>query len=240
MADAAAGKARRLCRRDRRHDHGARHVPHRLRPCRPRHGEISSSSIRPSIARPRSTFCSAIPARRGKALGWEPEIDLDEMIREMVDADLERLRRERPDPSRKGAAMAAFERILLTGGAGFVGAPSRAALGRGLSAGATRSLLLRPGERRRPCGLRAPSSAIFVDEAAIDARSSRIASRSRRASRRTGVDRAGAARRRSDLAGEFSRRFRARRGDRPPLPRERFCSSPPPPPPMAQAFATAS
>ncbi|MFM8647305.1 MAG: GDP-mannose 4,6-dehydratase, partial [Methylocystis sp.] len=29
-----------------------------------------------------------------KALGWEPKIDLDAMIREMVDADLERLRRE--------------------------------------------------------------------------------------------------------------------------------------------------
>jgi GDPmannose 4,6-dehydratase len=29
-----------------------------------------------------------------KALGWKPEIDLETMIREMVDADLERLRRE--------------------------------------------------------------------------------------------------------------------------------------------------
>ncbi|MDJ0449879.1 GDP-mannose 4,6-dehydratase [Methylocystis sp. JR02] len=29
-----------------------------------------------------------------KALGWQPEINLDQMIREMVDADLERLRRE--------------------------------------------------------------------------------------------------------------------------------------------------
>jgi len=28
------------------------------------------------------------------ALGWEPKIDLDAMIREMVDADMERLRRE--------------------------------------------------------------------------------------------------------------------------------------------------
>jgi len=29
-----------------------------------------------------------------RALGWEPQINLDQMIREMVDADLERLRRE--------------------------------------------------------------------------------------------------------------------------------------------------
>ncbi|MBU6528886.1 GDP-mannose 4,6-dehydratase [Methylocystis sp. MJC1] len=34
----------------------------------------------------------ASKARR--ALGWEPQINLDQMIREMVDADLERLRRE--------------------------------------------------------------------------------------------------------------------------------------------------
>jgi GDPmannose 4,6-dehydratase len=29
-----------------------------------------------------------------RALGWEPEINLEQMIQEMVDADLERLRRE--------------------------------------------------------------------------------------------------------------------------------------------------
>jgi GDPmannose 4,6-dehydratase len=29
-----------------------------------------------------------------KALGWKPEIDLETMIKEMLDADLERLRRE--------------------------------------------------------------------------------------------------------------------------------------------------
>jgi GDPmannose 4,6-dehydratase len=31
-----------------------------------------------------------------RALGWTPDITLDAMIREMVDADLERLRRHAP------------------------------------------------------------------------------------------------------------------------------------------------
>jgi GDP-4-dehydro-6-deoxy-D-mannose reductase len=63
--------------------------------------------------------------------------------------------------------MAAFERILVTGGAGFVGGHLCAALAEAYPQ-ATRALLLRPGERG---GHEAFAAAIadLVDEAAIDA-----------------------------------------------------------------------
>jgi GDP-4-dehydro-6-deoxy-D-mannose reductase len=62
--------------------------------------------------------------------------------------------------------MAAFERILVTGGAGFVGGHLCAALAEAYPQ-ATRSLLLRPGERG---GHEAFAAAVadLVDEAAID------------------------------------------------------------------------
>lgn len=68
--------------------------------------------------------------------------------------------------------MAAFERILVTGGAGFVGGHLCAALAKTYPQ-ATRALLLRPGERG---GHEAFSAAVadLVDEAAIDALIARL------------------------------------------------------------------
>ncbi|MBG0791972.1 GDP-mannose 4,6-dehydratase [Methylocystis sp. H62] len=68
--------------------------------------------------------------------------------------------------------MAAFERILVTGGAGFVGGHLCAALAAAYPQ-ATRSLLLRPGEHG---GHKAFAAAIadLVDEAAIDALIARL------------------------------------------------------------------
>jgi len=68
--------------------------------------------------------------------------------------------------------MAAFERILVTGGAGFVGGHLCAALAEAYPQ-ATRSLLLRPGERG---GHEAFAAAVadLVDEAAIDALIARV------------------------------------------------------------------
>ena len=68
--------------------------------------------------------------------------------------------------------MAAFERILVTGGAGFVGGHLCAALAKTYPQ-ATRALLLRPGERG---GHEAFAAAVadLVDEAAIDALIARL------------------------------------------------------------------
>jgi len=63
--------------------------------------------------------------------------------------------------------MAPFERILVTGGAGFVGGHLCAALAEAYPR-AKRSLLLRPGERGGHEGFEA-AAADLVDEAAIDA-----------------------------------------------------------------------
>ncbi|MEI9891984.1 MAG: GDP-mannose 4,6-dehydratase [Caulobacteraceae bacterium] len=75
----------------RRHHHRARHVQDRLRPRRTEHR-------RPPLHRPRP-----VPPRRGGRaarrprqgegkLGWRSEITLEQMITEMVDADLDRLK----------------------------------------------------------------------------------------------------------------------------------------------------
>jgi GDP-4-dehydro-6-deoxy-D-mannose reductase len=62
--------------------------------------------------------------------------------------------------------MAAYERILLTGGGGFVGSHLAAALSQAFP-GAVRAMLLRPGEERPHSGFEA-AVADLVDEAAID------------------------------------------------------------------------
>jgi len=68
--------------------------------------------------------------------------------------------------------MADFERILVTGGAGFVGGHLCAALAEAFP-NATRTLLLRPGERGGHEGFEAAASDL-VDEAAIDALIARL------------------------------------------------------------------
>ncbi|MGD9543703.1 MAG: NAD-dependent epimerase/dehydratase family protein [Methylocystis sp.] len=68
--------------------------------------------------------------------------------------------------------MAAFERILVTGGAGFVGGHLCRALAKAYPQ-ATRALLLRPGERGGDATF-AATVADLVDEAAIDALIARL------------------------------------------------------------------
>ena len=92
VADAAAGEAGRLRGRHRPHHHGARDVPHRLRPCRPRLRAArrrGPGAVPPGGGGPRS---SATPPRRATKLGWAPETTLEGMIAEMVEADLRRHR----------------------------------------------------------------------------------------------------------------------------------------------------
>ena len=55
-----------------------------------------------SSARPRSTPCAVTPARPDRVLGWEPRVSFAELIRMMVDADLERVRRELADQAWSG------------------------------------------------------------------------------------------------------------------------------------------
>ena len=51
-------------------------------------------SIRSFSARPRSTPSAATPRKARDMLGWEPTVSFPELIRMMVDADLERVRRK--------------------------------------------------------------------------------------------------------------------------------------------------
>ena len=54
---------------------GARHVPGRVRPCRPRHGRACRRSIRRCSGRPRSTFCTATPPRpNSSSAGSRPPV----------------------------------------------------------------------------------------------------------------------------------------------------------------------
>ena len=46
----------------------------------------------PCCARPRWTCCWATPARRATRLGWAPAVTLEDMVAEMVEADLARHR----------------------------------------------------------------------------------------------------------------------------------------------------
>ena len=106
--------------------------------------------------------------------------------------------------------MAAFERILVTGGAGFVGGAPLRRPGRGLSAGdavaaAASRRTRRPSERFRRGRRR--SARRSRDRRARLRACVPISSCISRVRRRS----AGAARRRNDLAGEFSRLLRARR-----------------------------
>ena len=94
VADAAAGRAGRLRHRDRRDHDRARHVPDRLRACRPRLRAPRRHRSRSSSGRPKSTCCSAIRRRRASGLGWTATTSLEDLIAMMVDADLRRVARE--------------------------------------------------------------------------------------------------------------------------------------------------
>lgn len=63
--------------------------------------------------------------------------------------------------------MTDYERILLTGGAGFVGPYVQAALARAFPR-AARSVLIRPSESSAPCTQWSPVRADLLDEAALD------------------------------------------------------------------------
>ncbi len=72
---------------------------------RPRLRATTSSSIRRSSGRPRSTTSWATPHGRATVLGWEPEVDFRGLVEMMVDADVERWRRATGDPrGRAGSA----------------------------------------------------------------------------------------------------------------------------------------
>jgi GDPmannose 4,6-dehydratase len=76
-----------------------------------------------SSAPPRSTCSSATRRKAKRELGWEPEVGFAELVEMMVEADLERYRRQGHAP-RVGAGRADVcrrRRALVTGAAGFVG-----------------------------------------------------------------------------------------------------------------------
>ncbi len=52
---------------------------------------ITWPRIPASIARPRSTCWWATPTKAREQLGWEPTVDFKELVRLMVDADMEAL-----------------------------------------------------------------------------------------------------------------------------------------------------
>ena len=97
VADAAAGAGRGFRDRHRRAALGARIRDARRRAAgheastgaagastnrasTPRPASRSSRSIRAISARPRSTRCSAMPARRARELGWEPQISFEQLV----------------------------------------------------------------------------------------------------------------------------------------------------------------
>ena len=56
-------------------------------------GSSTSSSTRSSCARPRSTCWWAIPPRRTRCSGWQPEVDFPELVTMMVEADMDLVRK---------------------------------------------------------------------------------------------------------------------------------------------------
>ena len=68
----------------------------RLRPRRARRRTSTCASTRASCGPPRSTTWSATRPRRSEKLGWEPQTSFEELIRLMVDSDLELLGRGVP------------------------------------------------------------------------------------------------------------------------------------------------
>jgi hypothetical protein len=156
--------------------------------------------IDPTFYRPAEVdVLLAIPARRG-AFGWEPEINLDQMIREMVDADLSVCGARRRS-NQKGRDDGRLQRILVTG------APD-------LSAAISPPPWPKPTPRRRGRCCCAPASAghpafdavaDLVDEGAIDALIARLAPTSSSIS--PDNHRPGAAGRRGDLAVNFHGTF---------------------------------
>ena len=101
VADAPAGRARRLRRRDRRDALGPRVPRGGLRATSGSTGRHSSSSTSATSARPRSTCCWATLRKAREKLGWEPKVTFKELVRIMVDADVEgaRGRARRPQAS---------------------------------------------------------------------------------------------------------------------------------------------
>ena len=91
VADAPAGRAGRLRDRDRRGAQRARARRRGVRACRPRPGRARPDRPGASCARPRSSTWSATPTKAREKLGWEPRTSFEEMVRLMVDADLELL-----------------------------------------------------------------------------------------------------------------------------------------------------
>ncbi len=73
-----------------------------LQPRRVSTGASTSRATRSSSVRPRSTRFAATPSKARRVLGWEPKVSFAELIRMMVDADLERVRREMADRERSG------------------------------------------------------------------------------------------------------------------------------------------
>ena len=70
---------------------GARVLRARVRPRRARLRATTSSSTSSSSGRPRSTCSSAIRPRHETMLGWKPKTSFAELVRMMVDADLDLL-----------------------------------------------------------------------------------------------------------------------------------------------------
>ena len=78
---------------------GVRSTPYAISPGLPSHtsawiGRTTSRWIPSSCGRRKSTRSAAMRARPAKTLGWEPEVAFDELVQMMVDADLNRVKKE--------------------------------------------------------------------------------------------------------------------------------------------------
>ena len=139
-------------------------------------------------------------AKATATLGWKPEISLEAMIREMVDADLERVRGTRQSARRD---VSEPSRILLTGAAGIVGGYLRVALAERY-----------PEARRMAVTLAADRGAMedwevftcdLAEEAGVQRSRRRGKAGFHHPSRRPVLARPGRGSDGSDLAGEFRR-----------------------------------